>query len=286
MYQRFVFIVVVGLLMGVSPTAAQELGLPPDYYSYLDQGQLLLENGDLQRAVLALERANELSGGKSIEATTLLAVIYHRMGRYRMTVRNAQKLMVLAESDRDLGGAYHLLGVGLFGDAGNRRADLEEVEKAFRRAIELIGDSVPMTHYNLALVLKRLHRHDEALKETRKLLKREPIGPGSDHARILLCQIRREKAPFESPTDPKTVDFMIEDPKIIHHPKLKNAQGTLVARVVVDPEGCVNGVEIKESPATVTQAQIMDNIQKFVYRPALRSGNPLAVYQDLVIRYR
>ncbi len=63
-------------------------------------------------------------------------------------------------------------------------------------------------------------------------------------------------------------------------------EGTVVAMVVIDNEGAVSDIEIQETPGEAFSDATREALSRWVFRPATRNGEPVAVYYTLTINYR
>ncbi|MEG4013533.1 MULTISPECIES: FkbM family methyltransferase [unclassified Microcoleus] len=131
---------------------------------YLNNGNQLLESGNLEEAIAAYRNAIELNPD--------LSWSYHNLGEALAKLGQLDEAITAfrrsIELNPDFSWSYHHLG-----DALDRQEQWEEAVVAFRRAIELNAEHFG-TYYGLGHSLEKLGQLDEAIAAYRRASELEP----------------------------------------------------------------------------------------------------------------
>ena len=63
-------------------------------------------------------------------------------------------------------------------------------------------------------------------------------------------------------------------------------QGVVIAQVVIDEEGCVRRIEVLQGLSPDLNAESVKAMAGWKFRPATRTGKPVAVYYNLTVNFR
>lgn len=163
----------------------------------LERGRALLRQGDLNGAIAELSRAASLDPRLS-EAHSLLAVAFDRKGLHEQAKKSYERAIAANESDAQ---ALNNLGYSLY-LSGNYRAAVDRLKRAARlapddaRVLNNLGlaqcrlgkyedayrsfaraDGEFQGHANVAMLLERLGREDEAVRHYEAAHRLQPAAP-------------------------------------------------------------------------------------------------------------
>lgn len=143
------------------------------------------------------------------------------------------------------------------------------------------------------------------LQDTRRSLETAEGTDERDARRVLLCTLRYRLGVHETALDPDleldpnaSVDDAtsseVEAPESIFAPAPRYTnrahrvryQGEVPVRVIVDAEGCVRTVEPRRREVLGLVQRTVETMSTWVFRPAFRNGEPVAVFYDLTSTFR
>lgn len=143
------------------------------------------------------------------------------------------------------------------------------------------------------------------LEETRRSLEAAEGMGERDARRLLLCTLRYRLGVHETALDPDleldpnasvddAVDSDVEAPESIFAPAPRYTsrarrvryQGEIPVRMIVDAEGCVRTVEPRRREVFGLVQRTVETMSTWVFRPAFRNGEPVAVFYDLTSTFR
>lgn len=186
-------LILAGLLLALTTVAAaaQERSPAADRIDALvEDGRRALEKGKHAKAAKRFEKADAIAGGTSPGALVGLAQAHLDLGEYQEALEHADRLLPLAETDRQRAKAHHLIGLAYFGrameleievtapgrystdDRGRRRTELHKTAgemyraaaDAFRRVVETTGGGAGAAWQSWADALYRAGEADRALE--------------------------------------------------------------------------------------------------------------------------
>jgi len=268
----------------------------------------LLRANKFKKAIAAFEKIDESIGGDD-RARLGLATAHYHLRRYAKSLKLARSILEITQNQSVEAGALHLLGLSLYMMHPDNREKLQEANRALRREIEILGETDPAIgpKYSLAKIVDALGDKPEAIEILRDLLKEnhDQNHPTLDKARVLICQLRqsvnREKGHsprLEGDRGTTTVleiqaDSEVEPPQKLFAPppgftselRKKRRLGTVLARVIIDEEGCLTHVEILDSFAPEAEMVTNETLPGWVYKPATLNGRPVAVYLNVILSW-
>lgn len=185
-------LLLVALVLGALGSGVEAQEPSDEVQALIVEGYEQLLQRQPHEAVRTFRRADKKAAGSSPDALVGLANAYNRVEAHRASERAARQALALPDVGETLRGvAHNLVGLALLQDAGEDREALAAVEHEFRRAMELGGDANPIFGLNLAEILLRLGRREEAEALLEEFLELEPHGPNAVRARSLLDDPRR-----------------------------------------------------------------------------------------------
>lgn len=186
-----------------------------DYDEEFMKGRDLYRRGKYEDALKSFKRANELRDKKSAECYGWLAETYQAMGAYKNVVESADKLIELANGDRQLLlKGYNLKGLALQASAERKdEKKLQAAEAVFRQGLAVEGAPAIM-HYNLGVTLLQLKRDEEGVALMKKYIQMQPNSEYLEMARKMAENPRRARenyAPDFSFTSSEGEHITLED---------------------------------------------------------------------------
>ena len=195
------WIFVVGLILVSSTGAAQTAGASPnqaDVAKHMENGREALRQGRFERAIRAFEHADRLSGGSSAPAFLGIAAAQVQMARFDEAVQSAEKALAVASGIPDQASAHNLVGTalwGLYNTAPEQEETpallLERAESAFGQALQLSGGNLNIAWSNLALVLEKEGRLEDAESVLQEYVERVPESQSAKE-RLVVLQEQQE----------------------------------------------------------------------------------------------
>ncbi len=267
----------------------------------------LLEKNKFKEAVEVFRRADELAEGKCGPCQLGLARAFTGLSQPEKAAGAARKAVAELQSPDLLSQAWNHLGLAL---VSQRKPDLAGAEEALRKAVEIGGQIVNVSRYNLADVLWRQKEFAESEKLAREVLTAEPFGPASRNARIVLCQARSDgepplppevlyeeascslerMRPAESEDRDRAVNKEVLPPvKLFGYPPpyadTVRAEGTVIVESIIDEEGCVQKVRLCKSVHPSLDSAAMEAVRRWVFQPATLEERPVKVYYTLTVNF-
>ncbi|MEP6486750.1 tetratricopeptide repeat protein [Microcoleus vaginatus GB2-A3] len=151
---------------------------------YLDEGDRLLESGNLEGAIAAYRRAIELNPDHSWSHHNLGEAL-GKVGKFEEAIASYRHAI---ELNPDFSWSYHHLG-----DALARQEKWKEAVVAFRRAIELNGEHFG-TYCGLGQSLVNLGQLDEAIVAYEQAIH---LNPDADWIHYSLAQVLQQRAQLD-----------------------------------------------------------------------------------------
>lgn len=158
------------------------------------RGYALLERRLNDEAIRVFREADELAGGRSPEVLIGLARAYYQLGASASAEKAARRALTLA-ADAPLlrAAAQNMIGLAVLANAEDDPEQLAEAESLLREAFVGAGEGTPLIGFNLAEVLMRLGRDEEAVPLLEDFLAIDPDSSHADRARALLADPRRAR---------------------------------------------------------------------------------------------
>jgi Tfp pilus assembly protein PilF len=156
-----------------------------DPIAWNNYGLALAGDGQHGEALDAYRKAVQLNSGGFPEAQYNLGMVLRHMGDNRGAEQAFRKAIEDSARQHETNPcSQNMLGIIL-----RERGDFEGADKAFRRAIIQAGNSLPVAHYNLALLLEHTENSRDAVSEYRTYLKLSPQGKNAMAARQRLKRL-------------------------------------------------------------------------------------------------
>jgi TonB family protein len=271
----------------------------------LAKGQELLQAQQYAAALAEFERANGVSDGRCGACLVGISRVHVATRQWDKAESAARAAIPLLDRPDLQALAYHQLGVALV----EGRKDWAGAEEAFRKAVELGADTVPVARYNLARTLMARKQFGEAAATARAFLAGHPEGATARGSRVLLCLARlegnlappvsaepRESDPSSSPPsgETKAVGGAVSKPEKIFGPppvyteraRQEGIEGTVILETIIDEEGCVQGVRVLRGLDPDLDEAAQRAVRRWVFRPAVFQGQPVKVYYSLTINFK
>lgn len=309
-----IILLVLGAVSTTSATSAASAAPTKAQPSAVDtykEGLSLLEKSRFKDAVEVLRRADELAEGKCGPCQLGLARAFTGLSQPEKAAGAARKAVAELQSPDLLSQAWNHLGLAL---ASQRKPDLAGAEEALRRAVEIGGQIVNVSRYNLADVLWRQKEFAESEKLAREVPTAEPFGPVSRNARIVLCQARADGAPpippevlyeetacsLEKMRPAESVDRdraagkeVLPPVKLFGHPpsydeqaRADHVEGVVVVESIIDKEGCIQKLRLCKSVHPSLDSAAMSAVRRWVFQPATLENDPVKVYYTLTVNFQ
>ncbi|HEX9945009.1 MAG TPA: energy transducer TonB [Thermoanaerobaculia bacterium] len=258
----------------------------------------LIGEGQFRQAREELERAQALAGGPCGECLLGWAHVHASEKEWDRAAAAAQQAIPLLKSPGVLARAYNQLGTALVQSQGDR--GLAEAEKALRQAVDLGGAWGTLARYNLAELLLKGERWNEAAEAARAYLKEAgPDGMALKPARVVLCQTRShlpdDVPPEERESDePRRVGDEVSRPEIIYQVKpvytekarKARTNGTAIIEAIIDTEGCVRNTRLLQDLHNGLGEAAVAAVRGWVFSPARLEGRPVKVYYVLTVNFQ
>src|SRR5436190_16330035 len=187
-------VLVLLLVTGAVPSAQDK---KPEYAGELRNGDTYLQRRQYEQALQAYKRAYALTGKSSYDALVGMALAYRGLGSYKNLLDSCNDGLKLAGDDKVRQAQIHNLRgsalVALSDKPGDKK--LKDAEVEFRAALAA-NESLVAARMNLGLVLLKMLRDDEGLRELRAYLDHAPDAPAADTARRFIEDPRRARETF------------------------------------------------------------------------------------------
>jgi TonB family protein len=259
----------------------------------LEKGRALMRAGDFKAAVKPLEKAERLSGGPSLEALTSLASCFDHLGEFEAAERYSRMAIAASVAPADRARSLNLLGLTLLLGAGSDAQRLAGAEAAFREVLEVTDGQANAARYNLAEVLDRLERVDEARNVLSDYLerlpedKRDTEGPGLIQRMACLERTDPSQPPLRSGGDvtrPEKVSGA--DPRYTKNARSQQIEGVLIVEAIIDRHGNVKGLELLQGLESELDEAALRALETWKFKPATLDGCPVEVYRGLTVGFR
>ncbi|MEM8931610.1 MAG: energy transducer TonB [Acidobacteriota bacterium] len=272
--------------------------------------------GEIEEAIAKLEQVDASTGGASLDAALLLAILSNNAGETKDAIRYAKKALDLDPPSDQAADAHFQLGIahlnraapdsgGSWSSRGLRRA-----EEALREAVRLEGPRVleAKAHLGYVLVLRENQKstpteagYDDAFALARERYEDGSPGSGLAVARHVLCG-----SPTCEPYVPsreRTVPMAsllgegkgaVQPPKRltpdsipgITYARSHGVRGKVVAIGVVTAEGRLADIRIVEGLPLGINEMVVDDLRRRRYEPATQDGEPVPVTINMTFTYR
>jgi len=148
-------------------------------------GLALAGQSQNSNALAAYRRALHIRHDGFAEAQYNLGMVLRHMGD------NAQAEAAFRQAIADSAkvGRSNPLAQNMLGIISRERGDFEAADKAFKLAIAQGGDTLPVAHYNRALLLEHTEHSRDAIKEYETYLSKSPRGKNAHAARERLKRL-------------------------------------------------------------------------------------------------
>jgi len=295
---------VVGLclssLLATVPAVAKDATAPPGYDEELRQVWDLLDHKQYPAAITALERLDQLAGGRCGDCLLYLAEAHGGAGHRGEAAGAARRAIPLVSDPERLAYAYSSLGFALVDkDAGPNQ--LAEAEAAVRKTLELDGEGRFQSWglHTLGWILFHRQHYDDLVAVGREYLESHPEGPDEALARSLICVGRNVgNIPGPEPEVAKPAESVgksaVIPPVSLYRPspgytdgaREARIEGTVVVRAVLDTEGCVVNSDILQSLDPELDQRVLDTLRYWAFRPASFEGRPVKVSYSLTVNFK
>ena len=187
-------VLVLMLVAGAIPSAQDK---KPDNAAELRNGDTYLQKRQYEQALQAYKRAYSLTDKSSYEALVGIAFAYRGLGAYKNVLDFCDDGLKLAGDDKVRQAQMHNLRgsalVALSEKPGDKK--LKDAEVEFRTALAA-NESLAAARLNLGIVLLKMLRDDEGLRELKVYLDHPPDAAAADNARRLIEDPRRAREAF------------------------------------------------------------------------------------------
>ena len=306
-----IILLVLGAVSATSAASAAPTKAQPSAVDTYKEGLGLLEKSKFKEAVEVLRRADELAEGKCGPCQLGLARAFTGLSQPEKAAGAARQAVAELQSPDLQSQAWNHLGLAL---ASQRKPDLAGAEQALRKAVEIGGQVVNISRYNLADVLWRQKKFAESEKLAREALSADPFGPASRNARIVLCQARADGAPpippevlyeeaacnLETMRPADTVDRdraagkeVLPPVKLFGNPpsydeqaRADHVEGVVVVESIIDKEGCIQKLRLCKSVHPALDSAAMAAVRRWVFQPATLENDPVKVYYTLTVNFQ
>jgi TonB family protein len=255
------------VLLAAAPAAAAQT--TPQIVSSpqpaITRAMTLAYQGDYEGAIRAFEEARKAGACEGYNCHGGLAEVYRQVGRMEDAVREARASVAFQEAaGQSPVFAYNELGVSLAQAAGADTARLQEAEGALRRAVAAYRGDVDDFRYNLAVVLRRLGKAEEA--------------------QALFDELRRGPGSRPVFSNRPAVIGRFEAAKVIHNPppiypgkaRRKGTEGEVTLQGTIDTRGRLQDVEILRGAPDGLDKSVRKALEDWRFAPATLDGEPVA----------
>lgn len=268
----------VALLTLSAQMASSAAENPTAFVKALEKGEVLIEKGKFEKAILELKKAEKLSTEPSVQVLLNLAICFNRIYEFENAEGYARAAVEVAEAAADQAGAYNVLGLSLLAPADAESEVLVEAEAAFRKVLEVTDGQANMARYSLAEVLARLDRKEEAVVLLEEFLRRDPNGPNADRARKLEARLTAIPVIGDVRPPVKRSGPLPDFPPGI--------EGVVIIKAIIDKNGEVTDIEILKTPHPSLSRAVEKAVKRWKFRPATLNGKSVAVIYNLTVNRR
>jgi len=303
-------VAILGILFGVGVVPAlpaEESVDQAKITKQLEAGKKALRDGKYETALRAFAKADKLSDGGSTIAVLGLATAHLRLSHFDEAVLQAEKALALAALPDEQAVAYNLLGTALWRkfevisheQKDDRELTLTSAELAFRKSLDLTGGDLAVAWSNLALVLERQRRLEEAQAALQEYLERAPSDTSAEarQAQIeatLAWKAKTTQAIADRKLFKVAADGEVLPPQQISAPppqyrkedRKAGSQGLVILGAIIDEEGNVADITVLKGSSESLNEAAVEAARKWKFKPATRNGEPVAVLFNLTINFR
>jgi len=274
----------------------------PRVMELVRQGNALLEEGQTDKAIKKLSRANVRAKGSSFNALMGLARALHLRGDLREASERAQDATRVAPSDSDLASASSLAarcfceatyGLDLNALGADQAAQLrQQFREDAARFLRQAFVASPETALKALVLLVEVFDEEKESKPMRWLLQeyleREPEAAIASKARSLLALLETTP-PRLAPCFNPPSKLYSPQPQYTRRARGAGIEGDVVLRYTIDERGNIGDVKLIDGLAGggfgLNQAAI-EAVKRWKFIPAtLANGEPVAVCYTLTIRF-
>ena len=161
------------------------------YQEQLAKGQEALRTSHFEDAAEAFRKAWSLSGKTSPDACLGLGIAFRGMGAHRDTVNACADGLKVSEDRPDVHAQLHNLRGTALAALADKPTDkkLQEAEEEFRQALAA-QDSYVQARQNLGVVLLKMNRDEDGVRELKAYLETAPGARDADVVRRMIAQPR------------------------------------------------------------------------------------------------
>jgi tetratricopeptide (TPR) repeat protein len=157
-----------------------------EFNQAINKGRMLMQEGDLDGAIDAFNKAAGLKAGKCAECFQLIGQTNFAMRNFKQAAAAYRQAIALkGGNEAELN---NVLGVVLY--LQEDKKVLEEAVAAFQRAIEMSGGKLVKSHYNLGYALLKLGRDAEGKAALTRYLELDPAANNASEVRTVIANPR------------------------------------------------------------------------------------------------
>lgn len=153
--------------------------------NYNNYGYVLSRRGRFEDAVRAYKKAIELKNGKFPEA-------HYNLGqalRLNNETREAEKEIYVAVQEAQQMNKRFPAALNAYALMLKSRGDLKGANNYYHRALMQAADTMPVIHYNFAILLEKTEKSRDAVREYKRYLALAPAGKNAKQARERLKRL-------------------------------------------------------------------------------------------------
>ena len=209
----------VGCLLYALPAVSQ--APPPEFATKVQQAEAFLKTRQWEPALKAFKEANAMMDKKSATAHYGMARAFEGLRDLKSAADACTQALQHANGDRDLEvAARNLRGTSNFALAEKHDDKrLKQAEDDFRAVLALV-EGPHIARYNLGVVLMKMRRDDEGVKELEGFIATAGRAPEAASAKQFIADPRRAREPFAPDFSLTTYDG--------EHVSLDNLKGKVV----------------------------------------------------------
>ncbi len=155
---------------------------------YNNYGYVLSRRGKFEDAVRAYKKAIELKKGKFPEA-------HYNLGqalRLNNQTKEAEKEIYIAVQEAQQTNKRFPAALNAYALMLKARGDLKGANNYYHRALMQAADTMPVIHYNFAILLEKTEKSRDAVREYKRYLVLAPTGKNAKQARERLRRLTGE----------------------------------------------------------------------------------------------
>ena len=170
----------------------------PTYKEAIDAGRELMNTAKYDEAIKEYKKALKTNSPKPYAAYWGLASAYNALGATKNVLESCDQLVAVAPNGRIKAQAYNLRGLAIMEEHVDDKHQSDQFQKAeaeFRNAVAA-DTSLPISHFNLGVVLMRESRESDGAAELKNYLAIAPNGPDAEKASRYIDDPRRARYNF------------------------------------------------------------------------------------------